>query len=108
MKRLDRHPAVLEHDLPEIYACIAQDNPAATERVLGAVGKTFALIAERPESGVPYHSRNPLLHGLRMLPVIGYSNYLVFFRVGPDSVRLLYVVHGARHLKRYFNKERRQ
>lgn len=31
--RLDRHPAVLEEDLPDIYAYIAAADPAAAERV---------------------------------------------------------------------------
>lgn len=40
--RIERHPAVIEDDLPGIHAHIARDNPAAAERLLDAVDATFA------------------------------------------------------------------
>ncbi len=45
-----------------------------------AVDTTLALLASQPECGVLYPSRNPSLRGVRMLPVNGFSNYLVFYR----------------------------
>jgi len=106
--RTERHPAVIEDDLPGIYAHIAYDNPAAAERVLDAVAETFAHIAAQPESGVLYPTRNPQMKTVRMLPVNGFNNYLVFYRIEADAVRVLYVVHGARHLPRLFGRERRE
>ena len=106
--RLDRHPAVIGDDLPGIYAHIARDNPAAAERVLDAVAVTFAHIAAQPESGVQYPTRNPQMKAVRMLPVSGFSNYLIFYRIEADAVRVLYFVHGARHLLRLFQRERRE
>ncbi len=43
-----------------------------------------------------------------MLPVSGFNNYLIFYRIEADAVRVLYVVHGARHLLRFFRQEKRQ
>jgi toxin ParE1/3/4 len=106
--RIERHPAVIEDDLPGIYAHIARDNPAAAERVLDAVAETFAQIETQPESGVLYPTRNPQMKTVRMLPVSGFNTYLVFYRVEADTVRVLYVVHGARHLLRLFGRERRE
>jgi len=37
--RIDRHSAVIEQDLPDIYAFIAERDPAAAERMLDAVRK---------------------------------------------------------------------
>lgn len=105
--RIERHDAVIVDDLPDIYAHIAEDNPAAAERVLEAVEATFAQLAMQPESGVLYPSRNPRMKDVRMLPVSGFSNYLVFYRIADDAVRVLYVVHGARHLPRLFRREAR-
>lgn len=42
-----------------------------------------------------------------MLPVTGFSNYLVFYRITGDVLRVLYIVHGARHLPRLFRREPR-
>jgi toxin ParE1/3/4 len=105
--RIERHPAVVEQDLPAIYAFIAQHDPAAAERVLDAVEVTLGKLAQHPDCGAPYPTRNPKLQGLRMLPVSGFHNYLVFYRVETESLRLLYVVHGARHLLRLFRREHR-
>ena len=75
--KIERHPAVIEDDLPSIYAHIVRDNPAAAERVLEAVEATFAEIAAQPECGVMYTTRNPAMSDVRMLPVNGFGNYLI-------------------------------
>ena len=105
---LERHPALLAEDLPHIYASIAGDNPSAAERLLDAVELTFEQLARQPESGMAYRTRNRKVPDLRMLPVIGFASYLIFYRVEGDAVRMLYVVHGARHLPRLFRRERRE
>ena len=105
--RLERHPAVITDDLPDIYRSIASDNPSAAERVLDAIELTFAQLMRQPECGMTYRSRNRNLPEVRMLPVIGFANYLVFYRIEAEAVRILYVVHGARHLPRLFRQEPR-
>jgi toxin ParE1/3/4 len=105
--RIERHAAVIEQDLPEIYAFIARDDPAAAERVLDAVEQTLEQLAGQTESGFSYQTRNPKLKALRMFPVIGFHDYLIFYRVETDAVRILYVTHGARHLARLFRREAR-
>jgi len=57
--RIERHQAVIEEDLPEIYARIARDNQTAAERFLEALEVTFSQIQIHPESGVLYQTRNP-------------------------------------------------
>ena len=106
--RIDRHSAVVEHDLPDIYTFIAEHDPAAAERVLDAVEETFRQLARHPDCGVPYGTRNRKLRRLRMFPVSGFPNYLVFYRVETASIRILYVTHGARHLLRFFRRESRE
>jgi toxin ParE1/3/4 len=100
-------PRFLADDLPAIYSFIAVDDSAAAVRVLDAIEDTFRQIASHPECGVMFRSRNPKLHGVRMLPVHGFQNYLVFYRDTEDTIRILYVVHGARHLLRLFQRESR-
>lgn len=105
--RIEPHAAVLADDLPAIYAFIARDDPAAVERVLAAVQATFDQLILQPECGVGYPARSAKLADLRMLPVNGFTNYLVFYRVEAEAIRILYVVHGARHLPRLFRRESR-
>ena len=105
--RLERHPAVLALDLPRIYRFIAQDDPAAAERVLDAIEQTFEQVVRQPESGVRYQNQRRELAELRMLPVSGFANYLIFYRIEAGVVRVLYVLHGARNLRQLFRRERR-
>jgi hypothetical protein len=57
---------------------------------------------------VIYPTRHPRLRDVRMLPVHHFPNYLVLYRMELDAVRILYVVHGARHLPRLFRRELRE
>ena len=106
--KLERHRDVLAEDIPRIYASIALNNPEAAERVLDAVEAALEQLMRQAESGVAYRTRNRKLRDVRMLPLIGFANYLVFYRVDVDVVRVLYLVHGARHLPRLFRRERRE
>lgn len=105
--KLERHFAVVTKDLPAIYAYIAADNPAAAERVLDAVELTFERLRQQPECGVVYQAVDAKLVGIRMLPVIGFENYLIFYRLDHEAVRILYVLHGAQDLPRLFRREGR-
>lgn len=105
--RIERHSAVVEQDLADIYAFIAQHDPAAAERVLDAVETTFRQLSQHPDCGVPYPTRNRKLQGLRMFPVTGFHNYLVFYRFETETIQILYVTHGARNLLRLFRRESR-
>ena len=104
---IEPHAAVLAEDLPGIYAFIARDDPRAAERVLEAVEATFDHLGRQPECGVNYATRTTALQDIRMLPVDGFPNYLVFYRIEAAAVRVLYVVHGARHLPRLFRRDPR-
>lgn len=105
--RIERHPAVIAEDLPGIYAFIARDNPDAADRVLDAIEATLQHLSAYPQSGTLYPTRAPSLKAVRMLPVIDFQNYLIFYGVEAEAVRVLYIVHGARHLPRLFQRERR-
>ena len=106
--RIERHSALIEKDLPELYSFIAQQDPIAAERVLDAIEETFDQLARHPDSGASYPTRNPKLQALRMLPVTRFHDYLIFYRLEEtDLVRILYVTHGARHLIRLFRRESR-
>ena len=61
---IEPHAAVLAQDLPGIYAFIARDDPGAAERVLEAVQLTFDALAQQPECGVRYPTRNPRLQNV--------------------------------------------
>lgn len=95
-RRLYRLPAA-ELDLDEIYARIAGDSIAAADRVLLRVLAAEQRLLQFPEIG---QARPDLLPGLRHWPV---GNYLIFYRIDPEAITVIRVVHGARDLPALFD-----
>ena len=75
-------------DLDEIFAYIAQDNPAAAARLVVRIEEIAARIAETPFMGEATR-----MSKFRRFPV---GNYLIVYEVGQDEVIIHYVRHGAR------------
>jgi plasmid stabilization system protein ParE len=80
-------------DLFEIQDYIAQDSPAAADRVLGEIRKSASRLAERPGIG---RLREDLAdEPLRVWPV--YS-YLVIYRPQTRPLQIIRIVSGYRDL----------
>ena len=79
-------------DADEIFNWIARDDPAAAERLVRRIFEAARRLANFPESGTPRPELGPEARSI----VVG--KYVVLYRVGPDSVDILRIVHGAREL----------
>ena len=91
MGRIQRTPRA-DLDLEEIWYFIAQDDPVAADRWLDTLEEKIALLADNPLMGP---SRPDIARELRYHPV---GNHLILYRVIPDGIEIVRVVHGARHL----------
>ena len=98
-RRVSRSP-LARRDLVEHYVHIGLDSVAAADRFIEAVESTFATLAEFPNMGRAWSSRRPRLRGLRVSPVVGFHNVLIFYRPVPKGIEMVRVLHGARDLKR--------
>lgn len=78
-------------DLLEIAAWIAEDNPVRAESFAEELIQACDKLADMPHRFqlVPGHEES----GIRRRP---WGNYLMYYRVGDDSVQILHVLHGAR------------
>ncbi len=90
MAKLLRTPQA-DVDLTDIWTYIARENPAAADKLIRKINDTFELLATNPEIGIRQDELRP---GLRCKPVR--KNYLVFYEVASDDIRILRVMHGAR------------
>ena len=86
---------------------IATDNPGAAERFFEAIEQTLGLVAEMPGMGAARPYRNPDLQGLRMHPVRGFPQHLLFYLPLPDGIELIRILHGKRNIERLFEPEPR-
>lgn len=92
----------VEGELQAIWNYIAQDNPQAATAVVEAVFDTFRVLANAPHIGTARRFRNPRLSGIRSIPVTGFPNYLVFYRIVSGVLQVHHVYHGARDLNALF------
>lgn len=98
-KRLVRKRAA-DRDLTDQVEHIAAEHPPAARRYLVAVERAFDRLLEMPELGVRRTFENRRLDGLRIWPVPGFRNFLIFYRVTQRSVQIVRILHGAQNIPR--------
>lgn len=77
-------------DLDEALAYISEDNPTAALKLVAAIfASADQTLSEHPLAGRPGR-----VEGTRELVV--HKSYVLAYRVEPDSVQILSVVHSAR------------
>jgi toxin ParE1/3/4 len=79
-------------DVDDIWRHIAQDNPAAATRMVERLARGVARLADFPLSGP---ARPEIGERARSVPI---GAYLVLYRIAPDAVEIVRVIHGARDL----------
>jgi toxin ParE1/3/4 len=55
--------------------------------------------------GVRREYRRPDLQGMRMWPVLGFRNYLIFYQATEDQLEIIRVLHSARNIATIFDAE---
>ena len=93
-----RRSPLAEQDFREIWRYIAAHNPDAADRLLLRIDSKLELYAQNPRMG---RVRDQLAPGLRSFSV---GKYLAFYRIVPDGIELVRVLHGARDLKALFGR----
>ena len=83
-------------DLLEIWVYIAEQDMGAADRLMEKINITCKELADMPGMG---RQRNELLAGLRSFPV---GNYLIYYRVIPEGLEVMRVLHGARDIENLF------
>ena len=86
-------------DIIEIWNYIAEDNPAAADRLLAKFDETFRRILHQPGIG---RTTDELGSGLRMFPI---GSYLIFYREHGADVTVFRILHGARDITADFFTE---
>jgi addiction module RelE/StbE family toxin len=77
-------------DLRAIAAHIRKENPPAAQAVLTTIAASIDALREHPRLG-----RKTAKAGVRRLPIPG-TNYLAYYRIAGEEVRVLHVRDGRR------------
>ena len=88
--------ALAEDDLDEIWYYIAQNNPAAADRLIDTFHDKFSLLATQPLIG---QARDELRPHLRSFTV---GNYVIYFHPADDRILVIRVLHAARDILQLF------
>jgi toxin ParE1/3/4 len=84
-------------DILDILRRIRPHNPSAGARFIDSFKSSVELLARMPQLG---RTRVDLgAPETRSWRVRGFRNYLIFYEVLPDRLRLLRVLHGSRDLQ---------
>jgi toxin ParE1/3/4 len=85
-------------DVDEAGLFIAQNNLDTALRFYDAIDQTFREIRDHPTRWPRYELDHPRLSELRKRSVLGFDDYLVFYRIDADMVEIIRVLHGARDI----------
>src|ERR1043166_4071985 len=88
-----------KEDLIGLWEYIAQDNPAAADRLIQKLVAQYKSLAEFPGMG---QSREELRPDLRSFSV---GNYLILYHPIPEGIAVFRIIHGARDLERLLERE---
>jgi plasmid stabilization system protein ParE len=92
-----------EQDLIEAFVFIGTESVKSARLLLKDVEDTFNLLAEQPEMGWKFESKNPHLQNVRKFPVKGYPRLLVYYRSLEDGgIEVLRVLHGSLNIPSVF------
>lgn len=93
-----RVPAV--EDLDAHFLFIAQDRLEAAIRLHDAAHAAFQRLVELPEIGAPRSYKDPRLAALRVWPIPGFPNYLIYYHHTDDGIEVVRVLHAKRDVER--------
>jgi plasmid stabilization system protein ParE len=83
-------------DLFDVWSFIAQDSPAAADRVEQAIYRACERLAETPLIGSVRTDLTPL--PVRFWVLTPYPNYLLVYEPEPRPIRILRILHRSRDI----------
>ena len=84
---------------------VEQDAPDTALRFMDAVEESVEQLLRMPNMGAPRPLKNPALKGLRVWPVKEFDEFLIFYLVQGETLRVVRVLHGKRDIGRILNQE---
>lgn len=95
-----------EEDLDQLEDYISARDPAAAARVRTAIVRQSLQLEKAPGKGMvltePQSEREI---GVRLWPDARYRNYLILYRVEPEQIRVLRILHAAQDWTRFFRQD---
>jgi toxin ParE1/3/4 len=95
-----------EEDLDQLEDYISARDPAAAARVRTAIVQQSLQLGKAPgKAMVLTEPQSEREIGVRLWPVSRYPNYLILYRVEPEQIRVLRILHAAQDWTRFFRQD---
>ena len=91
-------------DIIDLASYILQDSIDAAERLITAVEEEFQKLLHMPGMGSRRRYGRKEFSDLRMWPVSGFRDHLIFYREISEGIEIVRVLHGKRHLSKVFEE----
>jgi toxin ParE1/3/4 len=101
--RIIRRPEACQ-DIIELASYILNDSLDAAERFVTAVEEEFQKLFMMPGMGSRRRHGRKEFSDLRMWPITGFREHLIFYREIPEGIEIVRVLHGRRHLSKIFEE----
>ncbi|MEO0986508.1 MAG: type II toxin-antitoxin system RelE/ParE family toxin [Cyanobacteria bacterium J06639_14] len=96
MEREFRLSLTAEQDLTDIWGYVADYDEAPADELIDQLVKRFLMLSNFQDAG---RRREELAPGLRSFPV---KQYIIFYRVIPEGIEVIRVLHGSRDMDQVF------
>ncbi len=87
-----------QFDIIELAAFLDSHSPRVADRFLRECEATFQLLLTSPGIGSLYPTSVPRHQGIRVFPIRGFPNHVVFYFSREVAIEIVRVLHGARDL----------
>lgn len=103
MEKIIRLTEEAENDIFLCAQYIRNDKENVAERFLDSFSETTARLLDLPKMGRERKFAHIELVGLREFPLIGFENFLVFYRENKEGILVIRLLHKARNLQAIFS-----
>ena len=94
--------AQAQRDLDTQAAFLQRSSPNVAIRFLESADSEMAKLASMPGLGGRWETNNPQLADMRVWPVKGFKNHLIFYREIDQGIEVIRVLHGAQDIEAIF------
>ena len=81
----------------------AQGGTALEDRFLKECDAGFERLSQFPESGTLVRHKHAKIEGCRFILVPGFEKILIFYKVLPERIEIVRILHGARDIEEALN-----
>lgn len=92
-------------DIIEIANYIAEDLPKSALAFVDAAEETLHLVSSFPSLGVAKRIPDAPVENLRMIPVAGFEQHLIFYAANDESIIVLRAIDGRREIPRLLESD---